>query len=212
MTDKRSSESRRKLLKSIAAGSGAIVAGKSLPESWSRPVVDSVMLPAHAQTSPPPPVEEPTFGGAALSVVLNDMDNDSMLAQLTNEFADTFISPAHAGGSGNGGGSAAVCAPKSGSMLDVTIQTAQNNARRNGMLSIDGTPGNLDTFLWSESCGFKPDNLKGQIRDYDAKTGFTLRIAGTGNGGFPDSYAFEIFVPLDACPGFQDLDGPCEGD
>jgi hypothetical protein len=52
MTDKKSSESRRKLLKSIAAGSGAIVAGKSLPESWSRPVVDSVLLPAHAQTSP----------------------------------------------------------------------------------------------------------------------------------------------------------------
>ena len=51
MTDKKSSESRRKLLKSIAAGSGAIVAGKNLPESWSRPVVDSVMLPAHAQTS-----------------------------------------------------------------------------------------------------------------------------------------------------------------
>ena len=51
MEDKKSSESRRKLLKSIAAGSGAIVAGKSLPESWTRPVVDSVMLPAHAQTS-----------------------------------------------------------------------------------------------------------------------------------------------------------------
>lgn len=50
-----SDSSRRKLLKSIAAGSGAIVAGKNLPESWSRPVVDSVMLPAHAQTSPQPP-------------------------------------------------------------------------------------------------------------------------------------------------------------
>jgi anaerobic selenocysteine-containing dehydrogenase len=44
-------DSRRKLLKSIAAGTGAVVAGKSLPESWSRPVVDSVMLPAHAATS-----------------------------------------------------------------------------------------------------------------------------------------------------------------
>lgn len=55
MTDKKSNENRRNLLKSIAAGSGVIVAGKSLPESWSRPVVDSVMLPAHAQTSPPPP-------------------------------------------------------------------------------------------------------------------------------------------------------------
>jgi hypothetical protein len=46
-----SDQSRRKLLKSIAAGSGAVVVGKSLPESWSRPVVDSVILPAHAQTS-----------------------------------------------------------------------------------------------------------------------------------------------------------------
>jgi hypothetical protein len=51
MTDKKSGESRRKLLKSIAAGSGAVIAGKSLPESWKRPIVDSVMLPAHAQTS-----------------------------------------------------------------------------------------------------------------------------------------------------------------
>ena len=58
MKDKKSSVSRRKLLKSIAAGSGAIVAGKSLPESWSRPVVGSVMLPAHAQTSTP--TTEPT--------------------------------------------------------------------------------------------------------------------------------------------------------
>ena len=53
MSDKKSSESRRKLIKSIVTGSGAIIAGKSLPESWSRPVVDAVVLPAHAQTSPP---------------------------------------------------------------------------------------------------------------------------------------------------------------
>lgn len=46
-----SNKSRRKLLKHIAAGSGAIVAGKNLPESWTRPVVESVILPAHAGTS-----------------------------------------------------------------------------------------------------------------------------------------------------------------
>lgn len=44
-------ESKRKLLKSIAMGTGAVIAGKSLPESWSRPVVEAVLLPAHAQTS-----------------------------------------------------------------------------------------------------------------------------------------------------------------
>ena len=65
-----SNESRRKLLKSIAAGSGAVVAGKSLPESWHRPIVESVVLPAHALTSgeapvsPPasPPISPPTAG------------------------------------------------------------------------------------------------------------------------------------------------------
>ena len=45
--------SRRNLLKAIAAGSCTLIAGKSLPEKWARPVVDSVTLPAHAQTSAP---------------------------------------------------------------------------------------------------------------------------------------------------------------
>jgi hypothetical protein len=46
-----SEQSRRKILKSIAAGGGAFIAGKSLPSTWIKPVVDSVVLPAHAQTS-----------------------------------------------------------------------------------------------------------------------------------------------------------------
>ncbi len=57
MSDIKPTDSRRKLLKSIAAGSGAVVAGKTLPESWSKPVVDSIILPAHAEltieTCPP---------------------------------------------------------------------------------------------------------------------------------------------------------------
>ncbi len=51
MSEKKSTDSRRKLLKSIAAGSGAVVAGKSLPESWAKPVINSVVLPAHAATT-----------------------------------------------------------------------------------------------------------------------------------------------------------------
>ncbi len=52
MTEKKSNDNRRKLLKSLAAGSGAVVAGKSLPESWSKPIVDTVVLSVHAETSP----------------------------------------------------------------------------------------------------------------------------------------------------------------
>jgi len=60
MENNKSNKSRRKLLKSLSAGGGALVVGKSLPESWSRPVVDSVMLSAHAQTSPGTPTPTPT--------------------------------------------------------------------------------------------------------------------------------------------------------
>ena len=44
-------DSRRKVLKSIAVGAIAVVAGQSLPEAWSKPVVDAVLLPAHAETT-----------------------------------------------------------------------------------------------------------------------------------------------------------------
>ena len=90
MTDKKSSVSRRKLLKSIAAGSGAIVTGKSLPESWSRPVVDSVMLPAHAQTSPATPVipGTPSLGYST---------NQFTLVSLEPGVQEFFITTAHAG-------------------------------------------------------------------------------------------------------------------
>ena len=72
-----SDKSRRKLLKSIALGSGAVVAGKSLPESWSRPVVDSVMLPAHAQTSGGP------FAGGAV-IMTPALESDSILEKAAD--------------------------------------------------------------------------------------------------------------------------------
>lgn len=43
---------RRRLLKSIVVSGGAVVAGKGLPETWSKPLIDAVLLPAHAQTTP----------------------------------------------------------------------------------------------------------------------------------------------------------------
>ena len=43
--------SRRKLLKTLAAGGGVAVTGGSLPQSWTKPVVNSVLLPVHAVTT-----------------------------------------------------------------------------------------------------------------------------------------------------------------
>lgn len=74
MTDKNKAiENRRKLLKSVAAGGGAIIAGKTLPDTWTKPAVDSIILPAHAQTSNGP------FSGTSV-VALLDSDADSLLA------------------------------------------------------------------------------------------------------------------------------------
>lgn len=45
------SRTRRGLLKTVAAGGGLITSGAFLPSRWTTPVVDTVILPAHAQTS-----------------------------------------------------------------------------------------------------------------------------------------------------------------
>lgn len=46
-----SGSSRRRMLKGIAA-SGAVIAGQEvLPDKWSKPLVDAVVLPAHAQAT-----------------------------------------------------------------------------------------------------------------------------------------------------------------
>ena len=46
--------SRRKALKKIAIGGTLAVGASSLPSQWAKPIVDEIMVPAHAQTSPPP--------------------------------------------------------------------------------------------------------------------------------------------------------------
>ena len=42
---------RRRLLLSLSVAGGALATGKMVPEKWVAPVVDSVLLPAHAQTT-----------------------------------------------------------------------------------------------------------------------------------------------------------------
>ncbi len=47
-SESKPTDPRRDLLKKLAIGG---VAGAALPAQWSKPVIDSVMLPAHAQTT-----------------------------------------------------------------------------------------------------------------------------------------------------------------
>lgn len=72
----RHSRRRRKLLKALTTGSSAVVAGKVAPEEWTKPIVDSILLPAHAQVTPGPTTFIATVGaidedGAALGGPFN---------------------------------------------------------------------------------------------------------------------------------------------
>jgi hypothetical protein len=47
-------EDRRQVLKKILLGGGLAAGSAILPDKWAKPVVDVIIAPAHAQTSPPP--------------------------------------------------------------------------------------------------------------------------------------------------------------
>ena len=98
---KNKQKSRRRLIQFMVAG-GVVATAKSVPNSWSRPVVQAVMLPAHAQTS-----GLITLGNSNNFNVNNTQDmeqTESLLASgISNEWADvidTFIEEANAGDDG----------------------------------------------------------------------------------------------------------------
>src|SRR5438132_5115055 len=54
-------QGRRDVLKGgVVVGGAAVAAALSLPKKWTRPVVEAVVVPAHAQTSPGSPTPSPT--------------------------------------------------------------------------------------------------------------------------------------------------------
>lgn len=75
---------RRRLLISVVAGGGAAMTARYLPETWINPVVNTVMLPAHAQTSrPPPPISTEPDEGCGLFACLEGDDAFGVI-QVTN--------------------------------------------------------------------------------------------------------------------------------
>jgi len=94
--------SRRKLIKSVAVGGGVVATSASLPTTWTKPVLDQVILPSHAQTSMP--AITGTFAtGAELGLKLDfqNFNNTEQFAQkeydLLDKLINTVISPAEAG-------------------------------------------------------------------------------------------------------------------
>jgi hypothetical protein len=82
-----SEASRRKLLKNLAAGG---VVGAALPAVWSKPVIDSVILPAHAQTTGPGVIVGGGGGGGT-------GPGPAPSGSPGRDLIDFFVSPAQAG-------------------------------------------------------------------------------------------------------------------
>lgn len=80
-------ESRRKLLKKLAAGG---VAGAALPAVWSKPVIDSVVLPVHAQTTGVGVIVGGGGGGGT-------GPGPAPLGSMGRDLIDFFVNPAEAG-------------------------------------------------------------------------------------------------------------------
>ena len=51
------SQDRRQAIKKITAGVGVLVGCSFLPDKWTAPIVGQIVLPAHATTSGPTPLE-----------------------------------------------------------------------------------------------------------------------------------------------------------
>ena len=77
---------RRQMLKGIALGGGVIVTA-SLPEKWIKPVVDFMVVPAHAQTSSPP--SPPPC--AATSITAGSIFSDGIARSLAIWVANTRL-------------------------------------------------------------------------------------------------------------------------
>jgi hypothetical protein len=199
---------RRRLFKALAGVGVVAVGAAALPRRWTRPVIDSVLLPAHAQAT------GTVFGGAGLTVVgggMAGMAGDAHYKQgPIHRLLDAVVPSAHAVAMSPSEPTATVCAMQAGNLIDVTLQRSQNNARRQGMLNIDGTPGTLSVIAQSSSCTETPNDLNARISGYTS-SGLYLRFAPTGVDVTMDY--IETYVPLTGtCPGFADLTGSCSGE
>jgi len=196
--------SRRRLLKAALGTGAAATAAHLLPATWTRPVVEAAILPAHAQAT------AAAFGGAGLSVFGGGVEGAlspqraPQNTQLAARLLESVVPAAHAQPVEP---TATVCAiPLGGGVIDIALQRSQNNARRQGQLCVDGTPGVLNVIAASSNCSEPPRYLNARIVGYSG-AGFTLRFA----PDFVDVTGawIECFVPAGPCPGFAALDGSC---
>jgi len=148
-----SNELRRKLLKSITFGSGALVAGKSLPENWTKPVVNSVLLPTHAQTTDTGSLTAFTpldYFGEDLPRNRPSAMLDTNKQNLFADALDVIVPEAHANGVDPLPG---MSVASDGDNAIVRFLSSKAHRLYQASVPLDGTPSGVPTLV--DSCGSK---------------------------------------------------------
>ncbi len=104
------SDARRKLLRALTLGGGAVTLSQ-LPTTWSKPAIDSVVLPAHAQTTMNP------LSGSQTILFQDDAVHGGQFAhrERGQQWLDHLLPTAHAGLGPSSGNVQAYAEPMPGS-------------------------------------------------------------------------------------------------
>lgn len=144
----RETPARRKIMKSLAAG-GAVVA--TLPAKWTTPLVDSVVVPAHAGSSPadgcgPPCGSGSSSGGASCSITAALIDGGSGALIVVGE----ATAPADCKGTGSYG------PPVECELIHCGNQIGSNfTSNAGGLCTFDPQSPNVDCIV---SCSVEVDS------------------------------------------------------
>lgn len=119
------SEARRRLLKTLAAGG---VAGAALPAQWTKPVIEAVILPAHAQATSGTVVGGGGGGGAP---------GPAPTGSVGESILNFFVSPAQAGSCVSMGYCIQISvAHTSGTPTAVAVTKVQHPCNKSGLITV----------------------------------------------------------------------------
>jgi len=88
-------EKRRKVLKTAGVAGGVVATGAH----WHKPILDAVLLPAHAQTSmapPPAPTATVLTGGSSTAAPITHTSENNSVESIASRVMNSLIPEAHA--------------------------------------------------------------------------------------------------------------------